>query len=145
MGYLLVLMYGGAAGVDTSLPRCRVRYLFFTSYGLGLATTCMSASSLQIGGEWLHASPAKNSTILIEKGEVDLRQPCRDFYPYPPPFFLCWSEPTLAIRIEELAKGLYQENARPANSNLRSIDYKYGLFTNWAILSSVLSLTGMER
>ena len=51
MSYLLVLMDGGAAGLDTSLPRCRVRYLFFTSYGLALATTCMSASSPQIGGE----------------------------------------------------------------------------------------------
>jgi len=52
---------------------CRVRYLFFTSYGSARSTTCESVLSFQVGvsqPKLVYTSPTE--TRLLEKREVDL-------------------------------------------------------------------------
>ena len=56
----------------------RVRYLFFTSYGLARSTTCRSLSMLQVSGQSTYVSlhiVHWNSATLIEKEKMDLYRP----------------------------------------------------------------------
>jgi len=99
--------------------------------GLVMSTNKMVPSQLS---QLSQPKPIVYSAALNEKGEVDLLQPWSDFWPLI--FLVWWSEPTLAIWSERLAKGPYRKNTPPA-VGLESAILRLQIqaFTNWAILA----------